>query len=104
MGTLEEHRAVLRLHVFRCRRHLALLDRLRNGVAPNPLTRRRGRRPPSTSQLMFNFKERWIKIAGLGATLLVLTAAAQQPTNKQCLECHSDKELIKTNQLGKTVS
>jgi formate dehydrogenase gamma subunit len=31
-------------------------------------------------------------------------AAAQEMTNKQCLDCHSDKELTKTNQAGKEIS
>jgi formate dehydrogenase gamma subunit len=47
-----------------------------------------------------------LAVALLGTVLLVLypRAAAQQLSNKQCLDCHGDKELTKTNAAGKTVS
>jgi formate dehydrogenase gamma subunit len=53
---------------------------------------------------MFSLRDYRTAFAALAASLLVGTAVAQQMTNKQCLECHSDKELTKTNQLGKTIS
>jgi formate dehydrogenase gamma subunit len=36
--------------------------------------------------------------------LLQATTAAQELSNKQCLDCHGDKELTKTNAFGRTIS
>lgn len=40
----------------------------------------------------------------LAAAGLVLSLNAQSMTNQECLECHSDKELTKTNQTGTVIS
>ncbi|MFO1497831.1 MAG: hypothetical protein U1G07_05455 [Verrucomicrobiota bacterium] len=48
---------------------------------------------------------RWIALAAFVIlTVLAPPAAAQAISNKDCLDCHSDKDLTKTNELGKTIS
>jgi cytochrome b subunit of formate dehydrogenase len=49
----------------------------------------------------------WRAAVGAGATLLAagaLAAAPKAPSNGDCLECHGDKTLSKTNAAGKAVS
>lgn len=46
----------------------------------------------------------WIAILASAAGLILSANAAEEMSNKQCLECHSDKELTKTNETGKVTS
>jgi formate dehydrogenase gamma subunit len=53
---------------------------------------------------MFKLCNWWTAALLTGFGLMLGPSRAQEMSNKQCLECHSDKELTKTNALGKTVS
>ena len=46
----------------------------------------------------------WVVALGLCAALALSRSAAQELTNRDCLECHNDKDLTKTNQVGKVIS
>ncbi len=49
-------------------------------------------------------KLRWAAATAVAIGLMFLTAGAQEMSNKQCLDCHADKELTKTNDTGKAIS
>src|ERR1044072_3037103 len=46
----------------------------------------------------------WLVLAVAAVGWALSPTTAQQLSNKQCLECHSDKELTKTNQTGRVIS
>jgi hypothetical protein len=45
-----------------------------------------------------------LRVAGLLALLLMAAGTAHALDNSECFSCHSDKELTKTNKIGKVVS
>src|ERR1041384_3332959 len=54
--------------------------------------------------LKLNSMRLWWVLAGSALGLVLHTSTAQETSNKQCLECHGDKELTKTNQTGRVLS
>ena len=49
-------------------------------------------------------KIRWLQRGLLGGLLAVSAVGGELIPNKDCLECHGDKELVKTNAAGRAVS
>ena len=45
-----------------------------------------------------------MRLAGWAALLIAFSSAAAELKNSDCLECHADKTLTKTNAAGKEVS
>src|SRR6266496_3627771 len=46
----------------------------------------------------------WAAVMVAVIAVCIYTTGAQEMTNKQCLDCHGDKDLTKTNETAKAIS
>lgn len=53
---------------------------------------------------MRTLRKCWAAVLSAAVGILLSTVGAQEITNRECLECHSDKDLTKTNAAGQVIS
>ena len=53
---------------------------------------------------MRNLSKCWAALLAIATAVVLSQSEAQEMSNQQCLECHSDKDLTKTNEFGKAIS